>query len=331
MIKFFLKLCLILSIFFLLISKNSLANKNSFHFIANPDSIVYDTVIQYIYDTVYKERVKYIYDTIYLDDTENNYSVEPFFSYGSFNYIYKTDKERINYFNNKSSLEENNSNFLSYGVQINKPYKKLEISSGVGLTRFSKNVKYIVDVYNTENKEIEKIIDSYKIFKDTVDEYYQIVNNDTSYYYIINDILLPSKDTLKENIEDTLYYNNAYKGKQILTYFEIPIIIGYKIPLNINELFIRGGIINSFLIDSKGKLLSINNIINFIDLDANNLKPINFSYFFSGCYKVKVTDNIKCSVEIFYRNNFNSVLKSEIDERHKLSSINLKFGLVYNL
>ncbi len=326
---------------------------------------VYDTVVYYdttvVYDTVYLSSDKIIetkfsdsllklsklkYGEIILQDSDfflirkfrknkrkkvNVFSLDllfsPVYTFQTFtaDFIYKENSD-IN--NNAVSPS------IGTGFALNlNLYKKNNIfTSGINLANFKTNfstvsVNYKIDtipkIHFIQNTEMQ--IDSIKLINiDTL-----IATGDTVYYYItdttyntfIDTTYLPEADTTKN------YYNERAKNSYI--FFEIPLLYSrsfYTPNFNFSP---EIGIITSFFVNSKGKIVSLSDFFQTNSLENEpKFAAVNLSVYAGIKFNYYITNRLDFVTSAYIRRNINSIYR-DYPLISRFNSFGINFGFRY--
>ena len=337
--------------------------------ISSPDIkdtiFVYDTVVYYdttvVYDTVYLSSDKIIetkfsdsllklsklkYGEIILQDSDfflirkfrknkrkkvNVFSLDllfsPVYTFQTFtaDFIYKENSD-IN--NNAVSPS------IGTGFALNlNLYKKNNIfTSGINFTNFKTNfstvsVNYKIDTVPKIHfiQKTEMQIDSIKLINiDTL-----IATGDTVYYYItdttyntfIDTTYLPEADTTKN------YYNERAKNSYI--FFEIPLLYSrsfYTPNFNFSP---EIGIITSFFVNSKGKIVSLSDFFQTNSLENEpKFAAVNLSVYAGIKFNYYITNRLDFVTSAYIRRNINSIYR-DYPLISKFNSFGINFGFRY--
>ena len=366
-IRFFIFLLTVLSVVSLSSFKPEINKKIQFKFSDTEDTIfIYDTIVYYdttiIYDTLYippdnkytsifndsllKLPKKMKFGEILMQDSNfliirkfsknkrkkiNIFSLDllfsPVYSFQTFNsdLIYK-DVSEIN----KNAVNASMGSSLGLNLNFNKNYNTF--SSGINITNFKINFSNVSILYHIDTvskmqfiQRTEPVIDSIRLINiDTL-----IATGDTLYYYFVdttyntfidtNYVLTP--DTTKE------FYND--RSKNSYTFFEIPLLFSrnfYTPNFNFSP---EIGIITSFFVNSKGKIVSLTNLF-----QTNNLKNepkfavVNLSVYAGIQFNYYITNRIDFVTSAYIRRNINSIYK-DYPLISRFNSFGIKFGFRY--
>ncbi|MFH0936181.1 MAG: hypothetical protein V1815_00695 [Candidatus Woesearchaeota archaeon] len=323
--------------------------------------------IIYKYDTMHTEHIIYEYDTIiiydiiiqYDDNTEtisgdtltvfdiqnnidmvskrtsdllNKYSIDLYFTPAYTWHILSANNPVYNELIDIKKQYEIPLITYSTGVNINYSLKNVLFQTGIiytllrdkinyNLTTLQVNTSYL---YNYSNEEFWKT--------DTVDIYYQITDNDTSWFFITKEKLVETTDstlvTDYDSIIDELSYNNINK----YNYIEFPFIMGYEIKRDKVTYSFKGGVILGLLINAKGKMLSVNDNNTFILINTDEqlfIKP-NLSVILATEINYKISKKFSLLTEIYVRQNIKSIYDKNFYFSEKYLLIGIKAGFRYN-
>ncbi len=362
-IRFFIFLLLTSSVVALSSFKTQIKEHNSFNFLDVKDTIfVYDTVVYYdttiVYDTLYlssekgfndsllKLSGKLKYGKIVMQDSDyilirkvrrnkrkkiNLFSLDflfsPVYAFQTFkgDFIYK-DAEEINNNAVNASMGGN------FGLNLNFHKKNNNFSSGLNFTNFRINFSNTSVRYNIDTVPkihfvpiTEMIIDSVALINiDTL-----IATGDTIYYYFkdttyntyIDTVYLPEPDTSE------IYYNE--RAENSYTFFEIPLLYSHSFYTPNFYFSPEIGIITSFFVNSKGKIVSLTNLFQTNSLkNTPKFAVVNLSIYAGMKFNYYITDRIDFVTSAYVRRNINSIYK-DYPLVSRFNSFGINFGLRY--
>jgi len=206
------------------------------------------------------------------------------------------------------------------------------IESGFYFTRFFENFKF------SESYETVTINNFYN--------YYDIINwnVDTIYFLNIDSLLLG--DTVWIQYFDSTFtitqdsnfvtnynvakYNSNYNNKNLYTYFEIPIIFGYKFNYQNFNFSLKAGIITSFFISTQGFHISYKDKYIVSKNTNGDFAKVFYSSYLSSKIVYNLTPYFGFYVEPFYRFPLSVNRKNNLIT-NKLYAYGIKFGLQFSL
>ena len=281
--------------------------------------------INYQYDTVFlpADTIRYI-DTVYMyyEDTlqkKINLQTEVFFSPFFFSDKYSfqnTDNDGYGQlFINAHSPE------LSYtfGANLNLVYKNLLFQTGINYTQFNEKFDYKSPIYLSYDTSIY-------IKTDTLDTYYIVVGNDTTWFYITEENEYSQIDTIQNQ--------NYFTARNSYSYFEFPVVFGYTINKNRFSFLPKAGIIIGVLSQTKGKTINIENYQNTSDLNdlsGSMFTTIPLSIYFSLGIHYRFSEKAALFVEPYYRQHINSIYKNDFPISREIRAFGMKFGVVFKI
>lgn len=322
---------------------------------------IYDTVYQY--DTVFAFDTAYIYDTLYLINPKEilineDSSVNPrnnhilidkfapynplqkyFFSlefFASPTYSLHTLKSDFIYNNyaliNKSSLSPDIGN--SYGIGINYHHGLGYFSSGIIYSKIRENFDFLATEYILEEKQKYDFFTTTVTYIDTI-EFINIdtllATGDTVYEYYYDVTETSELDSNLVNYTDTTESKYIDKSKNRFMYVEIPLKYGftfYKPGFSISPEF---GLITSFFVNSKGKIVSLANLS-----QSNSIKEevefaaVNLSFYTGLKLNFSLSGKFDLFSAAYYKQNINSIFKNyPVVSRY--NTIGFSFGLRYKI
>ncbi len=136
------------------------------------------------------------------------------------------------------------------------------------------------------------------------------------------------KDSTFINTYDTITNNTKYNLTNTYTFFEIPIIFGYKINFNRFSFSFKAGIITSFFISSKGFNISYHNKYIVSKNEYLNFSKVFFSSYFSSKFAYKINPNIGLYFEPFYRFPLSKTYSNNLVVS-KFTNYGVKIGVQY--
>jgi hypothetical protein len=322
-----------------------------------------DTI--FVYDTIYLHDTTYIYDTVFedvndfdtlkqlktylksnpefLQDLFLESNSNPFYN-KKFNSVFSIEYNFSAIYSNQIFTDDNiyseyiekNKNALSplpgfsSGFNFNYYNKNKFISSGLNFTVLKNSFNNLsteyyvefVDYYQHFQNETIRIdtilfinIDTLLATGDTVYQIYQ----DTNHIFTLDSTLIKIPDTTETKFQD--------KAVNKFIYLEIPLIIGKTYKYQNFTLSPEIGIITGMLLNTSGKLISINDINT-----SEPIKPksdvafINLSAHFGLKTEYYISPKINFSVKSYYRFNINSIFSN-----YPIISKNNIFGLQLGL
>ncbi len=325
-----------------------------------------DTI--YVYDTVYYYDTTFVYDTVFLSkkikeskkifikklkieklalkDTKFNFlsvknknslpigkymfsfslSFSPMYFSHSFksNYIYKEIS-----LNNKKSVQEDLSGSFGLGINFHKP--RITYSSGLYYTKFRENFNFLATDYRTDTVLAYRYFTTTEMRIDTVliqdiDALPEIV------YYTYYDTNYVSKiDSNLVHKIDTTFYKFNDKSLNTYSYIEIPIVLSYNFYYPNFTFSPQFGIITSFFVNSKGKIVSLANLnqseslekeSRFADINMSIYGGVKFNYFLSARFDFFTS--------AYFRRNIHSIFK-DYPINSQFNTFGLNFGIRYKL
>ncbi len=361
-IRFFIFIILVFAFFIL----SSFKIQNHFKNLLNDtkDTIfVYDTVVYYdttvVYDTVYIPSDKISFDDslvklsgkirfgkIIMQDSDflllrkykknkhnkiHLFSLDLLYSplYSSQHFKSGLLYEPVSNINNKA-VNASLGNTVSVNFNFHK--KKSVFTSGIDYTNFrinfsSLSAEYLIDTIPKIHltPETQMIVNTIKLIN--IDSL--IATGDTVYYYITDTTYNTYIDTtyIPEPDTTTNYYNN--KAKNSVTYIEIPLFYGRSFYTSNFNITPEAGIITSFFVNSKGKIVSLTDLY-----QTNNLKnkpkfaAVNLSVYLGINFNYYITEKLDFITTAYFRRNINSIFK-DYPLISRFNSMGINFGLRY--
>ncbi len=290
-----------------------------------------------IYDTIRYEKIIYEYDTTWIIDTAKSHLTKPDTSlknqdfqdtimnapegllnqtsqktgknfeihtrfgyyFPSGYYYYSSDelKEWKNLMNKSTSFEE------AFDIRLDFLYKINKFNTKLGAELFLTKEKVFFP------EEIKIVFNSYYDVTqsgywqtDTIESYFQYVNNDTTWVYITADNWIESTDSVLITDIDTNTTRSAYSVINKIVYLNIPIVLGFDIiKTKYWTCTLNAGLLPGIMLYSKGQTLSTKDINEFNKIKKSyhenfmlmieaglfiqyNISP-NVGIFIEPCYK----------------------------------------------
>jgi hypothetical protein len=326
----------------------------------NDTIIVYDTVFYfdttYIYDTVWVPQKDYniskqledfpilkkiILESKIKQDSIRKYIINPIDGYVFSADIYLSPSYSFHKFYddpifneiaelNQLSVTSDISN--SFGLGINYHRKTSAISSGLQIFSVRENFNFLASDYHLDtilsyNYYVQTNIrvDSMPILNiDTL-----IATGDSVYYYIKDtDYFMTLDSNLIENIDTSeIIFND--KANNRYTYIEIPVIYSYTIDRFNYSISPEIGIITSFFVNSKGKIVSLTNRKMSEDLRNQTIfADISLSLYAGMRFNYELTSRFNFFMTAFCRRNINSIY-SNYPIISRFNTFGFNFGLRY--
>jgi len=367
LIRFFIFMLTVSSVVSLSSFKPDINIKGQFKFSDTKDTIfVYDTVVYYdttiIYDTLYlpsdneyksifndsllKLSGKLKFGEIVMQDSDfllirkfnrnkrkklNIFSLDLFFSpvysFQTFNsdLIYKDISET-----NKNSV--NGSMGSNIGLNLNFHKHNNNFSSGFNLTNFKINFSSVSALNKIDTvlkmqliQRTEPVIDSIALINiDTL-----ISTGDTVYYYFVDTTYNTFIDTSYVLKTDTTksFFNDRAKNSYI--FFEIPLLYSRSFFTSNFNFSPEIGIITSFFVNSKGKIVSLTDLFQTHSLkNEPKFAVVNLSVYAGIKFNYYITNRIDFVTSAYIRRNINSIYR-DYPLISRFNSFGINFGLRY--
>lgn len=247
------------------------------------------------------------------------YSIQTFSS----DFIYK----KVSDINNKAVNASMGSNIE---LNLNFHRENNNFTSGINLTNLRIDFSNISVLYDIDTipkmqfvQRTEAVIDSIALINiDTL-----IATGDTVYYYFIDTTYNTFIDTNYIQVADTteIFYNEHAKNSYI--FFEIPLFYSHSFYTSNFSFSPEIGIITSFFVNSKGKIVSLTDLF-----QTNNLRNepkfafVNLSVYAGIKFNYFITDKFDFITSAYIRRNINSIYKDyPLISRFNSFGINLGF------
>ncbi len=280
---------------------------------------VYDTII--ITDTIieFKTDTVFVYDTVLIEKEkpkkpQNN----------------RVKEIPVDYFNKELSRESGWAGNIFAGpiisdfslVSQEKNFNVRNFSLGIELTKLHNNWNFTGGMKLTHFSE--RFDHSYSVQEggffvtDTIDEYYTVSNNDTSYFYVTDSTWKPVNNQ---------EYNYAVKNR--IGMLEFALSVSYDFYANKNvRVYGKLGAQVGFIIYKNGIALPDLNQpegVNFADL---NFAAQSFSGFAGIGLKYRMSSKFDFNPEVYYLRYFNEIV-TDYPKSTIISGVGIKIGLIY--
>ncbi len=271
--------------------------------------VVYDTLIEIVTDTIR------ITDTVFVEkepiiDTLNKNTLN----------IFSPDSIRENGWSatvffapviSGFSLADPDKVFdvrnFSLGVEASKIIGKWNIIGGLKLTHFAEKFN---QSYNT--------VEGGFFVTDTVDQYYTIVETDTSWFYVTDSIW-----------EAANYSEYNYSVNNRLGYLELSGLVSYDFySYNNFKFYAKAGLQMSVPIYKSGIAIPDENKPTGVDFANLSFKSPTFSFLIAGGMKYRINNRFDFNPELYYFSGFNQVVNNYPLDK-KISGLGIKMGLTY--
>jgi len=158
-----------------------------------------------------------------------------------------------------------------------------------------------------------------------------IATGDTVYYYFKDTTYNTTIDTIYRQEPDTSLNYYTQKNINSLKYIEIPLFFGktfYTPSLNFTP---QAGIITSFFVNSKGKIVSLTDLYKTENIsDKIKFADINLSIYFGMTLNYYISDKFDLISSAYFRRNINSIYK-DYPLLSRYNSFGINIGLRYKL
>ena len=329
-----------------------------------PDSE--DTI--FVYDTVYYYDTTFVFDTVYLSEyyldttkirvkklknkglfkkesdfllkNDNNLissgkhlfsfdlSFSPMYSSHSFqsDFIYKEVSDI-----NKKSVQEDFSSSIGLGMNFHRPY--VTYSSGLNFTQYRENFNFLATDFLIDTILAYRFFTTTEIIIDTI-EFYNIDSlliGDTVIEYYYDSTRITSLDSNLVLKPDTVEYQLNDKSSNTYSYLEIPLIFSFNIYRTNFYISPQVGIITSFFIDSKGKIVSLANLNQSNSIkEESKFAAINLSVYAGLKFNYFLNRRVDFFTSAFFRKNINSIYRN-YPIVSRFNTFGFTFGLRYKI
>ncbi len=326
-----------------------------------------DTI--YIYDTVYYYDTTIIYDTVRVNNQETHFLRNFKFSTAENNIITYENHGNIQLINQKNPLKTNqylfsfdislspayaiqkfssdllfnqiseiNSSTIDsdisnlFGLGFNFHKKSSVFSSGIQLFTVRENFNFLATKFLTDTIldyeyfiRTELTVDSVAILNiDTL-----LATGDSVYFYIKDTDYISFLDSNIIELIDTLESKYKDKSTNRYRYIEIPLIYSYTINRFNYTFSPEIGIITSFFVNSKGKIVSLaNHKVSKEIKDESDFSAVNLSLYTGFRLNYKLSYRYDFFTTAFYRRNINSIFRN-YPVITRFNSFGFNFGIRY--
>lgn len=284
-----------------------------------PDTSINNQEYEIEYDTIYMtgDTIKKTSTTkIYLDKKkkpkkQNDFSLDITFSplFNKFNREGLSEKASLSVFKQKKATHS----LLSYSINSNFAVIRRNHLLSLGYT--ISNIRELQDYKTTSYEKFSVTF----LKLDTVDTYFIIKGQDTSWVYVTKE---------REHIKiDSALENNYYKNRYI--FLELPIIYGYKININNAALCFRAGLLINIPVYVSGKTISPDNSNEFIKIDKQKFKDISTSVLLGVELSYPLYKKYDIIVEPYYLKDLSSLFLPGYPIHQSRQSYGIRCGLKY--
>lgn len=284
---------------------------DSLEFIINPDTIAIDANENPI--IIDKSN---LYIDIIASGVRNDFSFTNF----------KTDLDYGKTIQNATSADYS----YSAGARIGYRHKSWLAETGVSFTKFNEKFNYNYLSNQIDTSYYYNVFDSGYTKYDTImfinlDDL--LATGDTVYSSYVRETWVENTDSTLESKLDTNKIADDLNIRNIYTYVEIPLIIGYQVSKYKFTYSLNGGIITGIFMKSKGKSVSQNNTNDIIDISNLPFIKFNYSFIVTAGINYKINNNLFLLVEPYYRQSINSMF----DKNYLYSKKNKAYGATVGL
>ena len=297
----------------ILISKLATQPIDSLEQIINPDTVAIDA-----FDNPIIIDKSNLYFDIIASGARND------FSFANFN----TDANYGKIIDNATTADY----LYSAGARIGSRHKSWLAETGISFTKLNEkfNYDYLSDKIDTSYY--------YETFDASYTKYDTIMflnlddllaTGDTVYSPYVRETWVDATDSTLNAQLDTSKITENLNIRNIYTYVEIPLIIGYQVSKHKFTYSLNGGVITGIFIKSKGSSVSQSNTNDIVDIANSNLPYMKFNYSFvvAAGINYKLNDKFYLLAEPFYRQSINSLF----DKNYMYSKKNKAYGATIGL
>ncbi|MCF8232475.1 MAG: hypothetical protein K9J27_09835 [Bacteroidales bacterium] len=295
-----------------------------------PPEVHYDTVFLTRYDTISTIDTMMVRDTVIIRDTVyvKKAVKKPYKNSSIFKNTTLEDlRNKDNYLEvyagpvfNNFEFTDANSRLISLtekayasrpsyeaGLMAGRHFNPFLVEVGLGLRYITEDFVY---TYSRPSESYYEV--------DTLDSYYTIQNQDTTWYYITDSTLhsIPGRSEQYQNINH-------------FTFLDVPVSVGYRFNVGNLAAHLKVGIVNSFLVDEGGYYIDrgeFNPVGKYRNAEMN-------SYVMSGSVSAGVVyylnDFIAVSGNIHFRKTFAPLFKEKIPVSRNYTYTTGSLGIRY--
>ena len=196
---------------------------------------------------------------------------------------------------------------FSLGIELSKIYNKWNVSGGIKLTHFAEKFNHNFS-----------ISDGGYYVTDTIDEYYTVDFNDTTYYYVTDSTWKPI---------DNQEYN--YNINNRIGMIELMASVSFDFYTNSNlRLYVKGGAQLGILIYKTGLAIPDLNQPTGVDFADLNFNAQSVSVLAGIGMKNRINRYFDFNSEIYYFRHLNNIV-TNYPTSTKIDGVGLKLGLIY--
>ena len=190
----------------------------------------------------------------------------------------------------------------SYGMIAGYDFWKMSVRTGIGATRLGEKFAY------SYTRETGGFFET-----DTIEKYYTLTGNDTSWIYITDSAWIP-KDSKKY----------AYQNTNSYSYIDIPFSVKLQLWQNKStSIYALGGVNVSFLISVDALHIDPNDYV-VVQTQKEDLNPVLFSWHAGMGSAIKISKHISMAAEVCYRGQTNGQYKDlPVDKRYDLIGVKI--------
>ncbi|MFC1734155.1 hypothetical protein ACFL6I_27955, partial [candidate division KSB1 bacterium] len=230
------------------------------------------------------------------------------------------------------SIRQNNEdNILTPSYNLNFRYTKGRVSVITGLNYCSYGEKTNYSIFHQQYDTISfllKINDIYWEY-DTI-TFYQDPNNPGVWFPILSPqshdttySIWTEKDTVRSS-------ERKYENRNIYSYVEIPVLIGYNWYYKRFGFELAGGISFGFLSKSSGYVLDLNNL-SVVENSSSELplNKTNLNYLLVGNITYIMRKRLSLLIQLHYKQQISSLYTSDHPVEQKYNTYNINAGIRY--
>ena len=217
----------------------------------------------------------------------------------------------------------------SVGIAAKYRYQNFTFSGGANLYNFYENFEKHITELSISDESFYHHFSFQQLVNDTIDEYYTVQGNDTTYHYVIENVWQDFEDSTYIEILDTTKNISTQTTRNQYTYLEIPFATGWQINRNNMIYAIEIGGSAGLFLNSHGLFSEDENS----ETETNNLPFAStvFSVFISPSIGYKLNKNMSINFKALYIRNINSTFANNyLIERH-LQRYELQVAFRYTL
>lgn len=159
--------------------------------------------------------------------------------------------ENFNYLRNQLHSTQSQE----YGFRISWSKKDWLFETGLSMLEIRQTSSDLQENLSFQQNFYYNVFDTSYVVVDTVGTYFQILNNDTTWFYFTNNQIINSQDSVLMSSTDTILNYVPRNEISRIRYIDIPLIAAYRLPIGPLTAIPKAGIIASILQSAQGNLI----------------------------------------------------------------------------